>query len=73
MNIVSIIQQELDRRGWTQKELALRAGIAAATINHIMTGRIVSPTVFTLWRIAKALGLTLNDLTEESGAYGVRR
>lgn len=44
----------------SQEELAHRAGLNSAYIGHLERG-IYSPTLFVVWKIAKALGSTLND------------
>jgi transcriptional regulator with XRE-family HTH domain len=49
------------RRGLTQEELAHRAGLDYSYINQIENGRR-NPSVQTIDRIARALGVTANDL-----------
>jgi transcriptional regulator with XRE-family HTH domain len=51
-------------------EIAARAGISAETLRKIETGRIPTPTFFTVSALAGALGLSLDtiaDATEEAG------
>jgi len=46
----------LARRGWTDGELARRAGLDRAHVNAVKNGRL-EPTVATALAIARALGL----------------
>jgi transcriptional regulator with XRE-family HTH domain len=48
-------------RGWSQQELADRAGISMQTVSNLETGRHV-PGMATLSKIAGALGVSLPDL-----------
>jgi transcriptional regulator with XRE-family HTH domain len=49
------------RRGWSQQELADRAGISMQTVSNLETGRHV-PGIATLSKIGGALGVSLPDL-----------
>lgn len=49
--------------GWTQAELAQRAGVRAATISEIEAGKI-DPRLSTLRAIAGALGLGIEDIVD---------
>ena len=59
------IKFERIKKGFSQEELAFRAGINKNTIWKIETGRI-SPTIATLEKICNALGLTFSELTDLS-------
>ena len=52
--------------GLTQGELAAKAGVSPATIVEIETGKRRRPHVRTMWRLADALGVALDDLLEEA-------
>lgn len=47
----------------TQQELAEKAGLHLTYIGHLELGKY-HPTVFVMWKIAKALGVSMNELTE---------
>ena len=47
--------------GFTQEKLAEVAGYDSAYIGHVETGRY-SPSVYTVWRMAKAMGLDISDI-----------
>ena len=49
-----------ERRGYSVRELAKRAGVGFVTISRIENGH-VSPTVTMLERLAKALGISVRD------------
>lgn len=48
-------------RGWSQRELARRAAIANGALSQVELGHS-SPAVYTLQKVAKALGITLQTL-----------
>lgn len=45
----------------TQQELAEKAGLHLTYIGHLELGKY-HPTVFVIWKIARVLGVTLNEL-----------
>lgn len=45
----------------TQQELADKAGLHLTYVGHLEQGTY-HPTVYVMWKISKALGVTLNDL-----------
>ncbi len=51
-------------KGLSQDKLARLADIAHATIIKIESGGIQSPTIDTVQKIAKALGVSLENLTK---------
>jgi len=48
-------------KGFSQEELALEAGLDLTTINEIEMGSR-NPTLISIYRIAKALGLKVKDI-----------
>lgn len=58
--------------GLTQAKLARMTGIGQADISRIEGGR-ANPTVATLAAVARALGLQLGLVPQESGQHGRRR
>jgi transcriptional regulator with XRE-family HTH domain len=52
--------------GLTQEQLAAKAQISLATIIEIETGKRRRPHIRTMWRLAEALGVDLDDLLEEA-------
>ena len=60
--IAKNIKKYRKERGLSQDKLARLADIAHATIIKIESGGIQSPTIDTVQKIAKALGVGLEDL-----------
>ena len=52
-------------RGWRQTDLAQKARVTQALISQLETGKKVSPSVVPLLRIAKALGVSVEELVTE--------
>ncbi len=50
------------KKGFTQKQLAEKAGLTLATIGRIETGMRQGTNITTLQRIAEALGISLDKL-----------
>ena len=51
-----------EKHGWTQRELAERAGIRYETISRIENGKHAEPRVYVAVALAKALGTTVDYL-----------
>jgi transcriptional regulator with XRE-family HTH domain len=49
-------------KGWTQVELAKKARVTQALVSQLEAGKKNSPSVVPLLRIAKALGVTVEQL-----------
>ena len=62
--IAKNIRKYRKEKGLSQDKLARLADIAHATIIKIESGGIQSPTIDTVQKIAKALGIGLEDLTK---------
>jgi len=60
--IAKNIKKYRKEKGLSQDKLARLADIAHATIIKIESGGIQSPTIDTVQKIAKALGIDVNDL-----------
>ena len=55
-----------EARGWTQEEVAERAGLAASVVSHFETGVRGKPSADNLVKISKALGVTADYLLGRS-------
>lgn len=65
MSVVSRnIYQIRNERGWTQRQLALYAGIQPYQISHIEWRRYYKVSFLTLCLIARALGVTVSRLCQ---------
>lgn len=52
--------------GFKQEELAHKAGISTAYYGHLERG-VYSPTMFVLWRLAKAMKLNMEQFMKGFG------
>lgn len=50
-------------KGITQQQLAEKAGLHLTYVGHLELGKY-HPTVYVMWKIAKALGVSLNELAD---------
>ena len=62
--IAKNIKKHRKERGLSQDKLSRLADVSHATIIKIESGGIQSPTIDTVQKIAKALGIGLEDLTK---------
>lgn len=58
------IQTLRRQNGLSQERLAQRAGVPYTTLTKIETGVIHKPSVFAIYKIAKALGTSVEALIE---------
>ncbi len=57
-------------RGLSQAQFAALAGVRKATVVAIERGETLIPNVGTLRKLAAVLGMTVEDLREQTGMYG---
>ena len=62
--IAKNIKKHRKEKGLSQDKLSRLADVSHATIIKIESGGIQSPTIDTVQKIAKALGIGLEDLTK---------
>ncbi len=66
--------RELARaRGWTAEELARQAGIKYSALKNLWQGRTLDPKYSTLRAIARALGVPIEQLEDDSPGQRVPR
>jgi len=56
------IKQLRERKGWRQEDLAKESGVLFTTVSKIEGGFIKNPRMEKVAKIAKALGVSLDDL-----------
>lgn len=61
MKNLSKIRKE---KGWSQEKLAVESGISYNTIIKIERGGIKNPKIETVIKMAKALGISLDELVK---------
>lgn len=70
LQLVHALKAERTRLGWSQAEASTRAGLTAAVISALESGRTVNPTLNTLYRYALSLGVTIRLMVEPTGHAG---
>lgn len=58
------LERLLQMHGWTQEEFAIRAGLEREHVNRLITGRLKATTDLVRAAIAKALGVTRDDVAD---------
>ena len=62
-----MIRELRQKKGWTQTELARRAGVKQGVLSCIESGRTKNPRSDTLAAIASALGVSVERLMRKAG------
>ena len=65
-DILAVIAENREARGWTEYQLAERSGLPQSTISSWYRKNMI-PTVPSLEKICRALGITLSQLFAETG------
>jgi transcriptional regulator with XRE-family HTH domain len=68
VSIIKIREKRLEK-GWTQFELAEKSGVPQPTISQIERGDRKHPTYKNIMKIAKALEINIEDLSEKDDSY----
>ena len=61
MNDTNRLQELMDARGWTQADLADRAGIQQPHISKLIRGKN-RPSINTASKVARAFGVSIEDV-----------
>lgn len=67
MNFVELVKQEMERRGWSESELAREAGLSRQAVNFLLSGRTKSPSIDTINNIARAFRLPVDEFARAAG------
>jgi hypothetical protein len=65
LSALATLKQERERRGLSLAETSQRSGLDKAMLSRLENGKILNPTVATLWRYADAVGMTLKLSAEK--------
>ena len=71
--IVLRVKQARELKGWTQAELAERAGVRRATISSMESRTVQRVNLAALEKVAKALGMPTLRLLQEGPTKGGKR
>lgn len=66
MYSINMIRIRRFEKGWTQFELAKKSGVSQSTISQIERGDRRYPTHANIKKIARALEINMEELTEDS-------
>lgn len=64
----TMLKTARERKGLSQFELANESGVSIWTISDLETGRAKNPTLRTLSRVSRPLGIDPTSLFEQEGA-----
>lgn len=67
LSLGAAIEKRREELGWSQRELADKADVSNGTLSYIEQGRTEQPKPSTLGKIARALGMSLDDLYSMAG------
>lgn len=65
INLNKKIKEYRVKKDWSQKELAKRSGVPYKTLIKIEQGISIEPSILTVYKIAKALNITIDKLIQE--------
>jgi transcriptional regulator with XRE-family HTH domain len=66
MSLAENVRTLREQRGWTQAHLAELIGLEQPRISEIENGRVLSPRISTIQRLAGVLGVSQGELCGES-------
>lgn len=64
MEFSELVKAEMDKRGWSQAELARRSKQSRAYIHSILIGESNNPKLDKAYMIAQAFDMTLQEMAE---------
>lgn len=64
MEFKELLQRYLDKTGMTQAELAAKLGTSRSSIGNLMQGTSKEPSLHKAYAIAKALGISLDEMVK---------
>lgn len=65
---IAKIREARFKKGWNQTALAYHAGLSVATVSYVESGKRETPKAIA--KIAKVLGLDLEQLVLSNGSHG---
>lgn len=66
------VKELAQERGMTAEELAYKSGVKFSTVRNLWQNRVTDPNYSTLAGVARALGVTIEDLVDRSESSGVK-
>src|ERR1700730_9908554 len=65
LSTLATLKQERERRGMTRAEASERSGLDKGMLSRLENGKILNPTVNTLWKYAEAVWMRVSMLAEK--------
>jgi hypothetical protein len=69
LSAVATLRQERERRGLTLADVSERSGLDKGMLSRLENGKILNPTLATLWRYAEAIGVRVSLAIEKVSAH----
>jgi ribosome-binding protein aMBF1 (putative translation factor) len=66
LSALATLRQERERQGLSLAEVSDRSGLDKGMLSRLENGKILNPTVATLWRYADAVGMSLKLSAEKA-------
>jgi hypothetical protein len=66
LSALAALKQERGRQGLSLADVSERSGLDKAMLSRLENGKILNPTVATLWSYASAIGMTLRFSAEKA-------
>jgi DNA-binding Xre family transcriptional regulator len=57
LSAIATLKREREQRGLTLAEVSERSGLDTGMLSRLENGKVLNPTLTTLWRYAEALGM----------------
>lgn len=67
VSLAEFLQREMERRGWSQRDVTIQTGVARTSISNILENPDAVPTVETLVRFSQTFSIPLWRLLEIAG------
>src|SRR4051794_14727154 len=64
LSAVAMLKQDRERQGLTLAEVSERSGLDKGMLSRLENGKILNPTITTLWRYAEAVGSRVSLVVE---------
>jgi ribosome-binding protein aMBF1 (putative translation factor) len=68
LSALATLKRERERQGLSLAEISDRSGLDKGMISRLENGKILNPTVNTLWKYANAVGMTVSMSAEKAPA-----
>jgi ribosome-binding protein aMBF1 (putative translation factor) len=68
LSALATLKRERERQGLSLAEISDRSGLDKGMISRLENGKILNPTVNTLWKYANAVGMTVSMSAEKTTA-----